>query len=216
MPRAIAHHPRLFVPSKRIEQNTVLNWHNSPEKEFRFYGEAFWNAARKLVEGNDLDSGGLADFSACPIVYLYRHAVELFLKGLVIEEQLLGSRTDIKTTVDRGHSLKKQLPGVRRIFETYGWQNDFGEQVSTFDDFEEIVNELEDVDTGSFSFRYPLNRELLGSLNSHFTFSAREFARLMDDVLNTLNGACFCLPEEIEARAKAACEALEDAAEYNP
>ncbi len=83
--------PRLFVKNKY--NNTVLNWHREPEKEFHLYGEAFWNAAKNLLQNEALDKRPIASFDASVIVYLYRHALELFLKetrfvwfGLVLSE----------------------------------------------------------------------------------------------------------------------------------
>lgn len=76
------------------------------------------------------------------------------------------------------------------------------------------MKELETADPGSFNFRYPLDKKLRGSIGSHFTFSVREFARIMDDVLNTLDGACFCLPDECNARAEADYEASQRAEEW--
>jgi hypothetical protein len=219
MARVALSHPRLFIRSEGgRRKNTVLNWRNSPEEEFHLYGEAFWNAARKLVEGDEVDSGPGSDFTACPVVYLYRQALELYLKDILIGKggDLLDPRPDTKTILGRNHSLKRHVPEVRRIFERFGWEKQFGKDcVSTFDDFEQIVNELEDIDPGSFSFRYPLDKKLSRSLGSHFTFSVREFARIMDDVLNTLDGACFCLPDECNALFETAHEANVQASEHN-
>ncbi|HXM60225.1 MAG TPA: hypothetical protein VN950_05170 [Terriglobales bacterium] len=201
---------RLFVRNEGARRNTVLNWHNAPENEFRLYGEAFWDAARRLVERDEMDSGPSADFAACPVVFLYRQALELYLKDILIGKggDLLDPRPDVRTILERNHSLTKHMPDVRHIFERFGWEKEFGKDcVSTFDDFEEIVSQLEDIDPGSFSFRYPLDKKLGGTLDSHFTFSVRKFALVMDEVLNTLDGACFCLPERCSALWEADYEA---------
>lgn len=47
--------PRLFVRNKGYGNNTVLNWHREPEKEFHLYGDAFWDAARRLLQNDELD-----------------------------------------------------------------------------------------------------------------------------------------------------------------
>jgi hypothetical protein len=68
--------PKLFVKNEGYA-NTVLNWHREPEKEFHLYGDAFWDAARKLLQNDALDRSPIASFDAIVIVYLYRHALEL-------------------------------------------------------------------------------------------------------------------------------------------
>jgi hypothetical protein len=211
--RALA--PKLFVKAKY--NNTVLNWHREPEQEFHLYGEAFWNAAKTLLQNDALDKLPIASFDASVIVYLYRHALELFLKEILIGRggSLVSWAPSPETVVNAGHSLTKLLPDVRRIFVECGWDKTFGSKAAiTFDDFTAIVEEFEKADPSSFSFRYPVKKDLTGSLGGHFTFSVRQFASTMDEVLSTLSGACDVLPEIADGRAEAAyeawCEAMQD------
>jgi hypothetical protein len=207
--------PRLFVKNKY--NNTVLNWHREPEKEFHLYGEAFWNAAKTLLQNEALDKQPIASFDASVIVYLYRHALELFLKEILIGRgaDLVDPRPSPQMVVNAGHSLTKLLPDVRRIFVECGWDKTFGSEMAvTFDDFTAIVEEFEKADPSSFSFRYPVKKDLTGALYGHFTFSVRKFASTMDEVLNTLSGACDLLPDIADGRAEAAYEAHCEAMQY--
>lgn len=199
--------PKLFVKNKY--SNTVLNWHREPEKEFHLYGEAFWNAAKTLLQNDALDKRPIASFDASVIVYLYRHALELFLKEILIGRggELIDPRPSPKTVVNARHSLTKLLPDVRRIFVECGFKTFGSKTVLTFDDFAAIVEEFEKADPSSFSFRYPVKIDLTGTLDGHFTFSVRQFALTMDEVLSTLSGACYGLPEIADSRAEAAHEA---------
>jgi len=177
--------PRLFVKDKH--NNTVLNWHRAP-----------------------------ASFDASVIVYLYRHALELFLKEILIGRggELIHPSPSPETVVNAGHSLTKLLPDVRRIFVACGWDQTFGSKTAlTFDDFTSIVEEFEKADPSSFSFRYPIKKDLTGALNGHFTFSVRQFALIMDEVLTTLDNACCSLPEIANDQAEAGYEAWRDAME---
>ena len=81
--------PRLFV-KRKDRRNTVLNWHRAPEEEFDIYAGVYWNAAQTLAKNLDLD--GIFGYDACPIVFLYRHALELYLKAV-----LLGVSNHLKT-----------------------------------------------------------------------------------------------------------------------
>jgi hypothetical protein len=201
--------PKLFVENK-CGNNTVLNWHQAPEREFFLYGQAFWNAAKSLLQQNDaLDRAPGASFDACVIVYLYRHALELFLKEILIGRggELIDPRPSPEAVVNARHSLTKLLPDVRRIFVECGWEKTFGSKTAvTFDDFTAIVEEFEKADPSSFSFRYPVKMEITAALDGHFTFSVRQFALTMDEVLNTLYAACYSLPDIANDRAEAAYE----------
>ena len=192
-----------------------MNWHRAPEAEFHLYGEAFWRAAKTLLQQNEaLDGWPGASFDASVIVYLYRHALELFLKGILLGRGR--ELVDPPTAVSASHSLVKLLPDVRRIFAECGWDKKFGSgAVATFDDFAAIVEELDKADPKSFSFRYPVKTDLItGTLDDHFTFNVRQFALTMDEVLNALYDACYSLPDiandQAEAAHEAWCEAMQD------
>lgn len=207
--------PKLFVQNGNHE-NTVLNWHDDPARELHLYGEAFWNAAKELLKNNGLDRHPIASFDAAVVVYLYRHALELFLKEILMGgADLISESPSPKKIVDAGHSLTRFLPDIRRIFVECGWDKEFGtKSVLTFDDFIALLKEFEKADPSSFCFRYPIKKDLTKALDSHFTFSVRHFASTMDEILEALSGACYALPEEADARAEAAHEAWQANLQY--
>jgi hypothetical protein len=82
------------------------------------YGEAFWNAAKNLLQNEALDKRPIASFDASVIVYLYRHALELFLKetrfvwfGLVLSETV--EKAARSFGLERRHGRGDALIGVR-------------------------------------------------------------------------------------------------------
>ncbi len=181
--------------------------------EFDLYGQAFWNSAKTLLQNDSLDSDK------------YRHALELFLKGILIGRggELINPRPSPETVVNASHSLTKLLPDVRRVFVECGWDKTFGSKTAvTFNDFTSIVEEFERADPSSFSFRYPVKKDLTGALDGHFTFSVRKFALIMDEILSTLSWACDTLPdianEQARANYEALCDAMRDSEspEYEP
>src|SRR5260370_40504105 len=112
----------------------VLNWVGTPEREYTWYGEAFHEAGRSLVEQLKNDPqfglGGFPpdSFKAVPIVHLYRHAMELYLKGIVLMGGAilpLRGQTEIDNEIFRNHGLKRILQDVERIFEAFGWDWNF-------------------------------------------------------------------------------------------
>ena len=197
--------PRLFV-KRRDRRNTVLNWHRAPEEEFDIYARAYWDAAQTLVNNVQLDQ--VYGYDACPVVFLYRHALELYLKAILLGDgaKFVPDAPGPESVVGFSHSLKDLVSHVRKVFEEFAWG--FGaDELRTFEDFEALVDELHRVDEHSYAFRYPTTRRLKGALDGHFTFNAREFARKMDEALTTLDGACDLLPEVCQSRWEAAYRA---------
>jgi hypothetical protein len=196
---------RLLFRAEPGRENTVLNWHNQPDREFGFFAESFHKAAKILVENLELDRGGLSDFDACPVVFLYRHALELYIKAILLGEgaNFLDERPSPQDIFNEKHRLTVLLGKVRRILEVVGWDKELGSDIiPTFDDVEKVVAELEQVDPDSHAFRYPVKRNLKESVESHFTFSVVEFAKRIDAVLEVFATAKFALPEQWSAEAE--------------
>ena len=61
--------------------NVCLNFTKIPEDSFLEYGRRFHDAA-KLLTNSFKAKRGYSDAEACPIVFLYRHTLELYVKGV--------------------------------------------------------------------------------------------------------------------------------------
>lgn len=115
--------PRLFWPDRPKHGNVVLNFMGRPESEFNVYASAFWRAGRLLAKS--LAGGGYRDMDACPIVFLYRHALELYMKSIVRRGKSLLSITGEKLIIPpralERHELSPLLEPLRRVFTHVGW-----------------------------------------------------------------------------------------------
>ncbi len=217
----------LFVDGSRGHGAVVLNWVGTPEREFTWYGEAFHEAGKSLVEQLRNDQrfglGGPPpnSFKAVPIVYMYRHAMELYLKGVILAgAEVLPLRgnaeLDLKAVL-KTHSLQRLLQDVERIFKAFGWDWDFKlPRFRSLADFQSAIGELDAVDAQSFAFRYPTQRDGRSpALRSHFRFNLFEFCEILDPVYPVLDGAAYGayeqLQQEYEARAEARQCELENA-----
>jgi hypothetical protein len=200
----------LFIPQTG-RYATVLNWHNAPVRELARYAQAFREAANTLVQQWSLDESPRTDWNACPVVFLYRHAAELYLKGLVLGDgaNFLESPPD-HASVLRTHSLNRLFTFVRDMFRAVGWNGNLGNgPIKTVRDLENMIRELDAVDPGSYTFRYPVNKEGGASVEDHFNFSAVEFAQRMDAVLDILETADSGLTAIWDQRAEAVALAAE-------
>lgn len=209
---------RLFVDKGCPHGTVVLNWHGTPEREFNFVAEAFHLVAQEAVAALrqkphfGLEGNPIEDFRAYPVAFLYRHALELHMKAVI----LVGSpMLAIKgmTEVDRQqllttHNLDVLRQHLERVFEAYGWEWDLGTpHFRSLDDLRKTIAELHAVDAGSYAFRYPLDKKDTGSLASGFRFNLFEFCEVLDSLFPVLQGAAIGADEELQATLEAMYEA---------
>ena len=164
---------KLFIDDGRPDGTVILNnWHDALENELTYIAEAFRVLAQKEVsrlkknKGLGLHEFPIEDFRAYPIVFLYRHALELYLKAII----LVGS--DMLTLKDQpkierhelfnNHNLDQLREYVECVFEAYGWGWDLGNSnFGSVSDLRTIIGEFHEIDPRSSSFRYPVDRKAL-------------------------------------------------------
>ena len=216
---------RLFVDDGTSHGTVILNWHNTPEKEFTYMAEAFYDAAKegiqKLKANRHFGIEGipLEDFQAYPVIFLYRHALELSMKALLrVGADMLtlkGLTPANQQTLRETHSLNWLREEVERVFAAYGWTWNCGnDHFRTVNDLRSVIAEFDGVDPGSYAFRYPITTKGLPSLEDSFKFSVFRFAEVLDSVMPTLIGAISGAYYEYQNAAQEAGEAHEEAMRY--
>lgn len=194
-------------------------WHNGGDAEIYSYAQSLEKAAKVLVGKLELDQKGGTDWDACPVILLYRQALELSLKAVVGEgSNFLKSRTD-PISLFRSHSIRWLAQIVCQIIKTVGWENDFTcEGVTSLADFSAVVNEVEILD--------PVMRAVHSStaggkdrVSEYYrAFNVAQFARRMNGLLNLLDATADALAATWHERAEvmAADEELSDGADFDP
>ena len=136
-----------FHKAQAIAQSDDRHWHKGGDVEIRLYARSLHKAAKTLIETLDLEPNTKTAWDACPVVLLYREAIELHLKALVGEgSNFLPSPTD-PLSLAKTHSLRWLAQIVCQIIKMVGWENEFKcEGVSSLADFSALVNELEALD----------------------------------------------------------------------
>jgi hypothetical protein len=181
-----------------------MNCHNIPPKELFLYARSFHTAAKKLAGALELDSGPFADFDACPVVFIYRYAIELHLKALVLGDggNFLATRPDA-LSVHKTHSVSWLAQFVCQIIAAVKWEEEFKcESIENLADFKAVIEELNAVDPGSYVFRLPVSAEGLDSVPDGGKLTIREFARRMDALLELLDSTADALAAEWDTREK--------------
>ena len=156
-------------------------------------------------------SSGYRDFDGYPILFLYRHALELYMKAIVYRGAQLLQLLDIDT-LDTSKLFKRHrpsllLPGVKAVFDGIGWTWDTETAgISNFEDFRKLVQGIEELDPESYNFRYPTDTKGQAALSHHTVVNAIDFSRNMDPILDLLDAAVLGLHEEFNATAEAKFE----------
>lgn len=175
--------------------DVVLNFHHIPKDDFGSYAEAYHEAAKILAKNMEA-KGIYSDLDACPIVFLYLHALELVCKGILLINKDLKNGISFKEDELWKHGVVRLLPKIKSIFEHVGWRWDKG--LGGFSDFEDLIEYLksvEVVDPRSFSFRYPIDKRNNSPLPKNFAFNAIDFSRKMDELLEVFEDAMLGLQE---------------------
>jgi hypothetical protein len=171
--------------------NVVLNFRGDSVSEFGYYAESFHEAAKYLVDKVEA-SHGYSDLDACPIVFMYRHSLELYLKAIVIVGNKISRLKSKKAINEKSfmiHEISKLFPIVQKVFKEVGWE--WEEGLGGFEGFQELkgfVDEMESVDPSSFTFRYPANKSGAASVKKNFCFNVIDYAEKMNILLDDLDG----------------------------
>ncbi|SRR6266496_381131 len=176
-----------------VHGNVVLNFTPYPKGELSIYALAYREAADILVE-NFKQRNYYSDMDACPIVFLYRHSTELYLKAIVLWGAglvRLQSGEDIDTDkLFETHKFGDLLPAVKRIFKEAGWLDNEanGVKFGTLAEIEGLILAFEQMDARSYAFRYPIDRKGNATLPEHFHFNVVALGEEAHEMLRMLDG----------------------------
>ncbi len=170
--------------------NATLNFRNDPKSECSAYADSYYDAAKCLVD-KVLHSNGYSDTVICPIIFLYRHSVELYLKHIILTYNKFNSK-NIKQKEDLiTHDLKKLFSYAKErlikldLWDEENWEDhDYGYKLT------ELVDYLSMLDASSFVFRYPFNTKDEATLKPHFKLNLFEFSDKANRICDRLDGAC--------------------------
>jgi len=155
------------------------------------YAESYKRAADQLVldvvEGRLV--GSEADFVAIPVISLYRQSLELRLKELATEY----GGVPVSEVIT--HSLSTVWRHVRPLLEAH-----FG--ASEYDDIiENRVKEWDDLDPGSYAFRYPVKKSGEPFRSTNENVDLLQLREIMAGIASYLDGASTGLYEHRQAQS---------------
>lgn len=174
--------------------NCVLNFNGGPQGQLLPVAEQYHKAARALVEIHSCKPH-FHDMEAYPIVFNYRHALELALKCIAGIGNLMthvhhDQSLRTKKPYD-GHQLSRFVPAVKKVCETLNWPygpETLGVKASQF---EAVVKEFDRLDPLGTTFRYTVTKKGTANIEKSFIFSPTEFANVIDPILDHLSSLIF-------------------------
>ena len=156
------------------------------------YAWGYKLAADLLVEHVER-TGADQDTLVYPIVFSYRHYLELRLKELIIRgNQLLGICEEFPDI----HDINKLWRLCRRILEKV-WPEGPCEDLDTV---EERIDQLWEKDPGSIAFRYPTDTAGRPSLPGLRQINIANMSTVMDKISSLLEGLSTGIYENLEAK----------------
>jgi hypothetical protein len=196
-----------FINVSARTGNVVFNFRGDPINGLVPFAMGYHEAARTLSK--PFKGNGYAEYNGYPVLFLYRHALELYLKAVVYHGAQLMTLINEKDfdhpDIFRNHRLPRLVPVVREIFKAMNWSF-ANTKIGSFDAFEELIGQLDSIDAESFTFRYPTNTKGEAATERHLTVNVWIFAQIMDEVLGYLYGATELLDERFQSTAEARYE----------
>jgi len=180
------------------------------EEEFELYAEAFHAAAQHLL-ARLMDAPAYSSHEAYPILFMYRHALELYLKGVILAgAKLMKVRRTLNLStgyVFKSHNLSRLLDDVRLIFDDVGSGWDIGAAgLHSFADVKALVSEIERLDKQSDAFRYPVDSHGNPIFTVGSDLNVATLSKRLDPLLEALDGTVTLLDQEFQH----ACERTTD------
>ncbi|TDR36600.1 hypothetical protein DFR29_12821 [Tahibacter aquaticus] len=179
---------KLFIEGEDWHNTAMLGWTPYP---LDLYAAGYKDAANALVEALTERRAAL-DSVIYPLVFLYRQGIELELKLIL---PLARRVAEQPTAKDHRHGLMSLWKELRTLVE--GLDTDASDLEMPV--VEEFIRQLDEVDPGSFAFRYPTDKKGEVSLPGLERINVRHLSEIMDTVFSYLGGTYSWLGEMEQA-----------------
>jgi hypothetical protein len=161
------------------------------------YAEGYWRAANLLAE-HVIETGRDRDFLVYPILFLYRHYIELQLKDIAVNAAALSDHEPPPSKLMNQHELKPVWIYFRDVF--FGVEVPLGKDIESV---ERILNELSWADSGSIAFRYAHDKKGERSLPANLeAIDLKHIYEVMAGLGNLLGALGTDISVKLDAKAE--------------
>jgi hypothetical protein len=176
--------------------NAVLNWAKEPTADVIAYARSYRTAANRLRRMEEEREFGEIDHDACPILFLFRHSLELYLKAMICRAALISvseqELPEVLPRLWREHSLLRLLAMAEPVLQTLA-RSLLPALRFVHEGVLEVVEEMDRLDPGSYTFRYPVTANGSASLPDTNLVNVFVFAERVDEALTHFSDICVML-----------------------
>lgn len=176
-------------------QTAWLGWGHNGDAVPRIRG---FRVAAELIGRYVSETGAGRDGLIFPFVYMWCQHLELLLKELIVETELL---EDIEMKRPFGHDVLELWERLRRALGSRA-------SCEEFDNAEHVIAELHTIDPRGDAFRYPTSRDGTPTLQEVEQLSFERVGPSLSAVANLLDTVQMQISYELEAKADAIAERL--------
>lgn len=174
----------IFKNNEDWEYNSIIR--RDATNEWIFYVEGYRIAAEKLID-SVIETKDERDTLIYPIVFLYRHYIEIQLKEIIqIGTKYLGE----KSKVSKGHKLFPLWLEAKILINKI-WNSDT--ENTSEGQAEEIIKLICEIDTKSDSFRYPFDYKGNQTLKGITTINIKELKEIITQLVQFLDGVSLAI-----------------------
>jgi hypothetical protein len=141
-------HNMLFRPGPDFELNAAVGENGGPYS-FRDYADGFFEAGNAIFKRVNKKRTNI-DISVYPLAYCYRHAVELYLKSLILHS---ASAINIQGDFKKNHTLIDQWNEFRKLAVRIDPK--VFEPTIELEIAQDIIQDIAQIDQSGQTFRYP-------------------------------------------------------------
>lgn len=196
-----AYEPHLIIEGGHYYQQSVVGYKYSQHAFYPYY------SSYEEV-GNFLKGVIMAEKKAnlfMPMCYLYRNAVELGLKRLIIEDSHIDNSKALKIVRKKKHSILGLWNSIADEIKEYA---NAPEDDTTLNDSQRYIQTFHNFDQSSDLFRYPCNKNMEPYFLDEKKFDIENVASCFEELCNFLDGVdgMLSVVQAYEAEMVSCCE----------
>jgi len=185
-----------FYNQRSDPSNFVISWTKDPKSDFGIFSKGYTLAAERLAKML-LEASRFSDYEAYPVIFLYRHALELSLKHVIYSSVELAAYRyvdDIDDKLHNSHNLRNLAKAARASLTLLFPEDELLQTMHSV--IETTCSELSDLDSDSSGYRYPIDTKGEHSTKKNQWVNLESFATHMSAVLDELDTIHFALSGE--------------------
>lgn len=190
--------PKLIVEGGEYYQSSVVGY-KYHQRSFHPYYTSYEECANYLAE---VIKDEFKDHLFMPMCYLYRNAIELGLKRIIIEDSsTIDTEKALKICKKKKHSILGLYNSIKPELDAHDNGTD-----TTLVDVDKYINSFQNIDSSSDKFRYPCDNDLKIHFPDKTTLDIDNVASCFEGLINFLDSVSQMLSYEKEIKAEMEAE----------